>query len=34
VPELPDAEPSWERAADLVGEWGLKALEKRLRERA
>jgi DNA polymerase I len=34
IPELPDAEPGWAGAADLVGGWGLKALEKRLRERA
>ena len=34
IPELPDAQPDWKRAADLVGGWGLKALEKRLRERA
>ncbi len=34
IPELPDAEPAWAGAADLVGGWGLKALEKRLRERA
>jgi DNA polymerase I len=33
LPDLPDAEPSWEGAAELVGGWGLKALEKRLRER-
>jgi DNA polymerase I len=33
IPDLPDAEPAWARAADLVGGWGLKALEKRLRER-
>jgi DNA polymerase-1 len=34
VPELPDAEPDWESAASLVDGWGLKALAKRLRERA
>lgn len=33
VPKLPDIEPDWKQAADLVGSWGLKALEKRLRER-
>jgi DNA polymerase I len=33
VPELPDAEPSWEDAADLAEGWGLKALAKRMRER-
>jgi DNA polymerase-1 len=33
VPELPDAEPRWEKAAELVEGWGLKALAKRLRER-
>jgi DNA polymerase-1 len=33
VPELPDAQPSWEKAADLAGGWGLKALSKRMRER-
>jgi DNA polymerase-1 len=34
VPELPDAEPQWERAAGLVDGWGLGALAKRLHERA
>ena len=34
VPDFPDVEPDWTAAADLVGSWGLKALEKRLRERA
>jgi DNA polymerase-1 len=34
VPELPDAEPQWERAAELVDDWGLGALAKRLHERA
>src|ERR687891_36602 len=33
VPELPDAQPSWEDAADLTEGWGLKALSKRMRER-
>jgi DNA polymerase-1 len=34
VPEMPDAEPTWEEAAELVERWGLRALSKRLRERA
>jgi DNA polymerase-1 len=34
VPELPDAEPQWKRAAELVHDWGLGALAKRLHERA
>jgi DNA polymerase-1 len=34
IPELPDAEPTWERGADLVEGWGLKALGKRMRQRA
>jgi DNA polymerase-1 len=34
VPELPDAEPTWERAAELVESWGHGALAKRLRDRA
>ena len=34
VPELPDAEPTFGEAAELVEGWGLKALAKRLRERA
>jgi DNA polymerase I len=34
IPDLPDAEPAWARAGDVVGAWGLKALERRLRERA
>ena len=34
VPELPDAEPQWEQAAELVDGWGLGALAKRLWERA
>lgn len=33
VPDLPEAQPDWKGAADLVGSWGLKQLEKRLRER-
>ena len=34
VPKLPDAQPRWEKAADLAEGWGLKALSKRMRERA
>jgi DNA polymerase I len=34
VPNLPDAEPKWEAAAELVDGWGLGALAKRLHERA
>jgi DNA polymerase-1 len=34
VPDLPDVEPTWERAGDLVEKWGLAGLSKRLRERA
>jgi DNA polymerase-1 len=34
IPVLPDAEPQWEPAADLVESWGLNALAKRLRGRA
>jgi DNA polymerase I len=34
IPELPDAEPTWERAAELVESWGHGAMAKRLRERA
>jgi DNA polymerase-1 len=34
IPELPDAEPTWERAADLVESWGHGALARRLRGRA
>jgi DNA polymerase-1 len=34
IPALPDAEPTWERAAELVEGWGHAALAKRLRERA
>jgi DNA polymerase I len=34
IPELPDAEPTWERAAELVESWGHAAMGKRLRERA
>ncbi len=31
LPELPDQEPTWGRAADLAQEWGLGRLEERLR---
>jgi DNA polymerase-1 len=34
IPELPDAEPTWEPAAELVERWGHNALGKRLRDRA
>jgi DNA polymerase-1 len=34
IPDLPDAEPTWERAAELVESWGHAAMGKRLRERA
>ena len=34
MPELPDAEPQWLRAAALVDEWGLGALAGRLEARA
>jgi DNA polymerase I len=34
IPDLPDAEPTWERAAELVESWGHAAMAKRLRERA
>jgi DNA polymerase-1 len=34
IPELPDAEPTWSRAADLVESWGHGALAGRLRGRA
>jgi DNA polymerase-1 len=34
IPDLPDSEPTWERAAELVESWGHGALAKRLRERA
>jgi DNA polymerase-1 len=33
VPDLPDAQPTWERAAELVEKWGHGALAKRLRDR-
>jgi DNA polymerase-1 len=34
IPDLPDAEPQWEAAAELVDRWGLGALAKRLRGRS
>jgi hypothetical protein len=34
IPELPDAEPDWQGAADLLGEWGLNAASKRFADRA
>lgn len=34
VPELPDAEPRFEEAAELLESWGHGAIAKRLRERA
>jgi DNA polymerase-1 len=34
IPELPDADPTWSRAADLVESWGHGALAGRLRGRA
>jgi DNA polymerase-1 len=34
IPHLPDAEPTWEPAAELVERWGHNALGKRLRDRA
>jgi DNA polymerase-1 len=34
VPDLPDVEPTWDRAAGLTEKWGLGGLSKRLRERA
>jgi DNA polymerase-1 len=33
VPDLPDAQPTWERAAQLVEKWGHGAMAKRLRDR-
>ena len=32
VPDLPDSDPDWERAAGLAEEWGLRALAGRLRD--
>ena len=34
LPDLPDVEPDWAGASALAGNWGLKALSKRLGERA
>jgi DNA polymerase-1 len=34
VPDLPDAQPAWERGAELVESWGHGALAERLRGRA
>jgi DNA polymerase-1 len=34
IPDIPDGQPQWERASKVVGDWGLKALSKRLGERA
>jgi DNA polymerase-1 len=34
IPPLPDAQPMWERGAELVESWGHAALGKRLRDRA
>jgi DNA polymerase-1 len=34
LPELPDAEPQWEAAAELLENWGNAASAKRLRDRA
>ncbi len=34
VPDLPDAEPTWERGAELMEAWGHAAMAKRLRDRA
>ena len=34
IPKLPDAQPTWERGAELVESWGHAALGKRLRDRA
>jgi DNA polymerase-1 len=34
LPELPDAEPTWVRAAELLESWGHAAAAKRLRDRA
>jgi DNA polymerase-1 len=34
IPDLPDSDPTWERAAELVESWGHGAMAKRLRERA
>lgn len=34
IPELPDGEPDWERAAGLADDWGLANLAGRMRERS
>jgi DNA polymerase I len=34
IPDLPDAQPTWERAAELLESWGHGALAERLRGRA
>jgi DNA polymerase-1 len=34
IPDLPDAEPTWERAAELMESWGHAAMAERLRGRA
>jgi DNA polymerase-1 len=34
LPALPDAEPTWERAAELLESWGHNAAAKRLRDRS
>jgi hypothetical protein len=34
IPEVPDGQPTWASAAELAEGWGLRALAKRLRERA
>ena len=34
IPDLPDSQPTWERAAELAESWGHGAMAKRLRERA
>jgi DNA polymerase I len=34
IPELPDAEPTWERAAELAESWGHGRVAKRLRDRS
>ena len=34
IPRLPDAQPKWERAAELTEGWGLGGLSRRMRQRA
>jgi DNA polymerase-1 len=34
LPDLPDAEPTWEHAAEVLESWGHGAMAKRLRDRA